>query len=244
MNTSKVKNYWKEEQKLCQEIYENGFARYLQGLKQSKEVFQSDDRAIRCIDEGTPGGIHIAGSGILLSLEEAGRIISEIEEVDGIYSHAYCGAAALEAENTGYDGDSDDLGSRAAKEIAAEVNLPYLGEITAEQMQRPADLHTARAIYYDGIGGFDWSQVEGLPTGFIISRKYLYSDYAREEMDISIDIAFGDLGFGNRFDSDNPLLIVLLAENKEELEIMQQEAKDVTKKYNSDRIQIETYVQA
>ncbi|MFB6225893.1 MAG: hypothetical protein ABEJ02_00915 [Candidatus Paceibacteria bacterium] len=241
---SEKNSLWKQQQDICSSIYEDGFARHFQGLSRIREAFQPSDRAIRCIDDGTPGGIHLAGSGILLSLEEAGRIISEITEVDGIYSHENCEIAALEAERVDYEGSVDELSEKAAKELAAEVNIPYLGEISADNMSRPVDFHSARAIYYDGTGDFDWSQVEGLPTGFTISRKYIYSDYAKEELGICIDIAFGERGFGARFDSETPLLIVIFAENHEELEVMQQEIRDVTKHYDSDRIQIDTYIQA
>lgn len=235
---------WNQQQDICENIYKEGFARHFQGLSRIRQAFQPEDKAIRCIDDGTPGGIHLAGSGVLLSLEEAGRIISEVDDVDGIYSHENCAMAALEAERVGFDGSVSELSERSAKELAAEVNLPYLGEISADQMSRPVDLHTARAIYYDGSGGFDWSQVEGLPRGFTISRKYIYSDYAKEELSICLDIAFGDRGFGARFDSESPLLVVIFAENHKELEVMEQEIKDVTKHYQSDRIHVETYIKA
>ncbi len=233
---------FKKEQPLCEKIYKQNFSDYFDSLPKHEQAFNPEDRSIRCIDEGTPQGIHIAGSGILLSLEEVGRIISDIDEVDGIYSHENCDIAALEVERKSIDKDPNKLAQRAAKEIAAEVNLPYLGHISSENMKRPADTRTARVVYYDGTGSFDWSQVDGLPTGVTISREYLYSDYAKDELEISLDIAFGNSGFGNLFTSDNPLLIIILAETGEMKDRLQQEVKSVLSNYNSDRIQVETYI--
>lgn len=238
MNAEKINNWWQKQQDICRQIYDKGFRRYFGRNVNHKNVYNIEEKAVRCIDEGTPGGVHLAGSGILLSLEDAGRIIHEIGHVDGLYSHENCDVASLHTQLEDIDEDPDEVGKRYVKELAAELDLPYLGHVSSEELNRPSNFHTARAVYYDGTGKFDYSKSENLPKGFVVSRRYLYKDYAQYELDISIDTAFSSGGFGNRFDKDSPLIIVGLGENKEALEQINREIKEVVAEYNEERVKI------
>lgn len=238
MEEQQINNWWQEQQDICRQIYNKGFRRYFGRNVNYHNVYDIEEKAIKCIDEGVPGGIHLAGSGILLSLEDAGRIIHEIGHVDGLYSHENCDVAVLHAKLENIDEDPDEVGKRHVKELAAELDLSYLGHISSDDMNRPSNFHTARAIYYDGTGQFDYSKSENLPKGFIVSRRYLYKDYAQYELDISIDIAFGNSGFADRFNKDNPLIVVALAENKEALDQLNREINEVVAEYDKERFTI------
>lgn len=83
--------------------------------------------------------------------------------------------------------------------------------IAAEEMERPAAFHIARVVYFDAMGGFNPNKEVGLPTGFVIERKFVPAEYALAELKVAINIAFGDHGFGALFTKENPLVIIILA---------------------------------
>lgn len=210
-----LKNEWKNQQLIMQKVYDLGFANFAKSIPQIQKAFTLKDRSLRCIDEGTPGGIHLAGSGILFNLnkEKLKRFVS-VAKVDGVYSHKNCGACKLYARmNNLASSDYDNLGIVWAKELAAQLNVPYKGHIN-EDLKRPKEFHNARVVYYDGTGSFDYSQVNQLPPGFIISRRYLDLEYALKELEIAIDIAFGNNGFGERFTVNTPLIIAPIGDSK------------------------------
>ena len=171
-----------------------------------EKVFNLTDRDLRCIDEGTPGGLHLAGEGILYT-----KAKEDLKgEVEGVYSHEGCGGAALFAQRGNIKIENpDELCDRWSKELAESLGVVYKGRIPAEEMSRPKEFHVARAIYYDGTGRLDNSKVLGLPSGFVISRK-LISDpnYAKEEVGLAIEIALGGHSFGEFFRPHSPLYLV------------------------------------
>lgn len=224
--------YWHEQEPLFQEVRKLGWQKYLTSLNLPRG-FELKDRKLRCIDEGTPGGLHLAGSGILVSKSEAVDFVKQAG-VTGIYSHAGCGAAALYAKNKGLDVDrADDYGAAWAQELAQITGLPYEGHIALNDLARPAEFHIARVIYYDASGSFDPSLVEGLPPGFVISRKYLSPAYAQQEVDIAAGIVLGEHGFKELVSSHNPIYVVMIGDNRSglNLEALSQELMSVTKRY-------------
>lgn len=189
-------------------ILERGMEEYIADVDVALAVAR--DRWIRCIDEGTPGGLHLAGSGILLgedweeSLERAAEVVREMD-ADGISWHRGCGAVAhyVKSHNEVKD-DVDEVAERFARELAVKVALPC----REQMLMRPGGLHIARAVYYDGAGQFDPSRVEGLPSGFVISRRYLSKAYALKEAEMAVGIALGHHGFSELFTREQPLLLV------------------------------------
>jgi hypothetical protein len=179
------------------------------GLANRQKAFEPKDNYLRCIDEGCPGGVHMAGSGVLNPNWEA-----DLKgKVSGVYSHEGCGAVGLyiQAQKIKTD-DPNAVADAEAKKIADKLGVPYLGRIKASQMTRPAAIHTARAVYYDGTGRLDAAQLAGLPQGFHVSRK-IFSDpgQAKAEVDVSIGIAFGDHGFGGHFTGKSPFYLVAVS---------------------------------
>lgn len=176
------------------------------------EAFILQDYDLRCIDEGTPGGVHLAGAGILYP---------KVEEdfngkISGIYSHAGCAAVEhyIKEQNI-VTNDPDSVADEKAKELAKKLNVTYLGRIDAARMKRPLETHIARALYYDGTGHFNASQAKGLPQGFVISRKYISDiDYAKSEIKKAIELAQGKYGFGDKFTQSTPFYLVAVSDDK------------------------------
>ncbi len=173
--------------------------------------FVRADRSIRCIDGRTPCGKHLAGQGILLA-HRAGidYALDTIHNIgaDGIYSHERCGAGALYAMLQGLDPSEGDIYAREWSEFAAKkLDIPYHGHIPVD-----TPFHHEMATYFDGTGRLDPTQLERhLVPGFCISRKYHQHPHdAREELALSIGIAFGKSGFAHRFTPKNPFLIVVI----------------------------------
>ncbi len=214
------------------------FQTLFQGLPDRMRAFTLKDTHLRCIDEGTPGGLHMAGSGVLYQ-----NAVEDLRgKITGIWTHENCGAAALYVKNKNIQTESPDgVADEEAKKLAQTLGVPYLGRIAAKDMSRPADLHTARAIYYDGTGSFDPTLIPGMPQGFIVSRK-LISDpaYARAEVEVAIGIALGEHGFGSHFTGAHPLYIVNvggLGPQSIASATMAEEMKGVAGKYHNVEVQ-------
>jgi hypothetical protein len=199
---------WKKQGDMFKTIEKMGMQKYVEMIKGMEEAFELEDHCVHCIDEGTPGGIHAAGSGILMEESQAIEAMKKAK-ADGVWSHAGCGAAALYAKREGLDmTNPDEYGIVFAKHLAEKLGVPYKGHIESKDMARPADMHNARVAYYDGTGSFDPSRVPDLPPGFVISRRYLEPEYAAQEADVSVSIATGDHGYGNLITSDEPFYII------------------------------------
>lgn len=206
--------HWNQENGLFKAIYKAGIPHYFNELPNIRNAFDLGDRTVRCIDEGTPGGLHIAGSGILLNPERASGIFKRAQ-ADGVTSHKECGAAALAfaklpPEEQAKYGNAEAYGVQFAQALARHAHVPYKGHLV--DLERPSGLHTARIIYYDGTGRFNCNSVPGLPKGFVISRRFLPSAYAKEEVKVAIEIALGSHGFGSHITKEAPLVIVAIGD--------------------------------
>lgn len=214
---------------------EGGGKNVLGGYKNFTELFNSlpkkeaalalVDYNLRCMDEGTPGGIHLAGEGILYP--QAAKDLKGI--VKGIYSHEGCGAAKVYVDQNHILTDNpDQVGDEKAKELAGELSVPYLGSIPASRMDRPKSLHTARVVYYAG-QEFDPSKI-GLPSGFQVDR-WIISDcrYAQYEANLATGIALGNHGFGSFFTHQTPFYLVGVGngQSKVALDILTAELREI-----------------
>lgn len=180
-----------------------------------KLTLELNDRYLRCIDEGTPGGIHLAGEGILYpkAAEDLQGVIT------GIYSHEECGAASLYAsQNHIMTDNADKIGDEKAKELAQVLGIPYLGSIPLTEMARPSHLHVARAVYYTG-QEFDPTRI-GLPKGFQIDR-FIISDsqYAQYEVELAVSIAMGSHGFAGKFTAESPFYLVAVGNQQTKISL-------------------------
>lgn len=238
-----IKSFEEQRQKM-EPVYKNGFEKFARAVTDIENAFTLNDRTVRCIDEGTPGGIHSAGSGILMSEEAAVKAFKDAQ-ADGITSHEGCGAAGIYAKENGLDpSQSDQYGIDFAKKLAGEMGIPYNGHIGAEEMNRPIRFHNALIAYYDGTGNFDYSKAKELPAGFTVSRKYLDPKDAAKEAKLSIDIALGGHGFGkDLIDGEKAKFILAILGNPREgldSETLKKELEEIAKEYG-ERVEIHQY---
>lgn len=231
LSQEKIDELWESQSGIFSQINTLGAEKYMPSVPDLKQAFNPKDRSLRCIDEGTPGGLRCAGSGILMdestAIEEFRRA-----EVDGVYSHEECGAAGIYAKQRGLDpSKSDEYGIEFAKQLARKLNVPYKGHIGIAEMARPSGLHTARVSYYDSTGRFDPARLKELPNGFVIDRRHHPAEYALQEMKVSINIALSPHGFGEKFTAEAPFILMAIggAELKKELEPLAAEFGDRVK---------------
>ncbi len=240
--------YWEKSQELMNKVKEaGGMESYLDNIPNLFEAFILKDKCVRCIDEGTPGGFHFAGSGILLSTEdkkaELQKIMEKMKEagVDGVYSHEGCGAAKLFADTIKNDPDNyKNYAIEWAEKLASELGVPYKGHIT--ELARPMEMHNARVVYYDGSGNFDPTKVSEIPNGFVISRQYLDSANAKNELAIALSIAMGHHGFGDLFTDENPLIIAPIEGRGISAEELNKEVEETISQYGG-RVVIQGFSQ-
>ena len=183
-----------------------------------EDAFATPQPSVRCVDEGVVGGIHLPGSGVLLSPEKLPGALLKAG-IREITTHDGCGAFAL-----GFPNEIDPNNASVAwgKRVAEQLGLSHR-HITADEMDRPRDLHTAVAVYYDGTGNFN--RVEGLPRGFVVSRRRF--DSGPEDLQLCLKIALGGHGFGELFSEETPLSVVLLEDPKNpafSLDVLREEA--------------------
>ena len=211
---AQLEHEWKKQSGALDVIFKNGMQAYVDSLDGVESAFETEDHTLCCIDEGTPqGDRRSAGSGILMEGEDRAKFIQELKRagVKEVTSHAGCGAAMLYREKMGItDKSVDEVAQEGARRIAEELGVPYKGHIT--ELARPKEFHNARVVYFDGTGSFNPSAVEGLPAGFVVSRKFMTPEQARAEAGIAMSIAFGDHGFGKKFSAQEPLVVVAIGE--------------------------------
>lgn len=222
---AQLEHEWKRQSAELEAILNRGMQAYADNMEGVEAAFETQDHTLCCIDEGTPGGdMRSAGSGILVEGEDRVKFLAELKRagVEEVTSHAGCGAAALYREKMGItDKSVDEVAQEGARKIAEELGVPYKGHIT--ELARPKEFHNARVVYVDGTGSFNPSVVEGLPAGFVISRRFMTPEQARAEAGIAISIAFGDHGFGKKFTEKEPLVVVTIGGEALSVEHLQQE---------------------
>lgn len=212
------------QQPIIQKIMEVGFSSYANSLKNLPDFFLLKDRVIHCVDEGTPWGLHSAGSGILRDEQEILKIFRDAK-VMGITSHDGCGAAKLYARANGLDeSKGDDCGKKWAKKLAQELGVSY-HHIAFAKIQRPKEFHIARTAYYDGTGTFNFGNGKIFPPGFIISRKIQSEKDSLAEVILGLNIAFSDHGFGDIITEPDPFILVAIGETENDVEILKSELK-------------------
>lgn len=221
---SSIQPHWENQQATFEKIYSTGIATYIQTLANINQAFLLKDRELRCIDERTPGGIHLAGSGILMKEEELRKALLETATTS-VWTHAECGAAKLYAQQNGLDTTkADDYARAFGENLEKNFGIKYNGHINVT----PSGFHVARIAYYDATGNFDYKNIAGLPPGFVISRKYIETDYALAEIKVAIAIACGGHGFGNLITKEFPFIIVPIADAHTSLESLTKELQSIT----------------
>jgi hypothetical protein len=191
--------------------------------------FELSDKILRCIDEGTPGGIHAAGSLILLSNKNAAAFVDKAVP-SRMTSHMHCGAAGMAYNSLQYAlrelfSGSDSYGKTYSTALSRFFGLKIKH---LKRLARPEDTHIARMAVYDGTGRFDNSKLEimpqlagvngGLLPTFVISRRYHADPQdAVNEAGIAAKIALGDdHGFGKLITKEKPFVVMVIGDGGNE----------------------------
>lgn len=235
---------WELDQLACEAIYQRGLVDHSQDLnvdELQKAAYQGES-IVCCVDERVDGNVHVAGSLILLPLDEAKEIVTK-HKIIGITSHAGCGAMGIYYNQTHTLGETisqkelDTFAIEETKKLAENLGIAYSGHILEEEMHGLISLHNARAVYYHATPYFNANQVNNLPSGFCVSRSILSKKQALDDVHLCITIAFGDHGFGSLFTDENPLLIIGIAP-EESLKNTETELSGLQEEYGN-RIRIE-----
>lgn len=240
---------WEIGNECLELLLENGSEKYFkQKFPNFNRAFVKEITAVVCIDEGCAhkdyngqGKLTLAGAGILFpaqSEEERIKIVAKLfleMGIKDVTSHEGCGAVKLayqrdfpesktnkeELENYGKDWVRKIIEEKKRMEYEATCN-----HIVLEEMERPAQFHNARVVYFDTIGGFNPNKEKDLPMGFVISRRHVPGDYALTELKVAVDIAFGGHGFGELFNDKNKFVIIPLAKDAGSLRAAETEIKN------------------
>lgn len=205
--------FWRKQSAIREAIDSGGIRDYMESLSNLDKAFVLNDKTIHCIDERTPGGIHAAGSLILVNEEEALEFLKR-SGANGITSHRECGAVKLWAGQNGKD--------LSGAEKYAEEWSRHLAELATEKLGRPVEykghlevtpsgFHVAQIVYLDETGRFN-PVIPNLLPGFVISRRFENPGQAMAELDIAIKIALGDHGFGDLITPETPFLITTISD--------------------------------
>ncbi len=233
-----------------------------------KHAFKTELQCVVCMDEGTAhkdvngeGKFCMAGSGILFPASNEEERVKKVAElfigrgITHLTSHGGCGAAGLAYRRDNPNMKPEDVKAedienyakewvrKVADEMGRMGHEAEVSHIAVEEMERPKDFHTARVVYFDGVGGFNPDNERGLPMGFVVERKYLPAEYTAEELRVAVNIAFGHHGLGEKFDSpEHPFIVVVFATSQEELEVIKTEVVEILhedEKYLKGKIKVD-----
>lgn len=253
-NDSFLNDAWKADEELIGKIVLSGSLQELYNSIPNKEKMTpagGEVLEIICMDgrldeKAKEGSVFVrdGGSGILREAEgidkvAEGYVKAALElgvSTIRLTSHGDCGAWGLSGKNQA-EGEKyyNDLRAMIAKKVE-EAGLPI--EVVLEHIPNDESNkegkglclpHIERGAYYAYVLSFNPQATEGLPAGFVISREHFAPEYAVANAAIAIKIAFGGHGFGKRFTTEQPFLLVAVADSEEKLVEAKKELEDAKK---------------
>lgn len=222
---------------MVDEIRQYGFEKFLKNVTNLQQAFDLSlnqppeaNVALCCMDEGTPFGIHSAGSGLLLSEKDFANFIKQ-EKPDTITSHSGCGAAKLYCQKHGLKTSNPDEVAKAwALDMAKKYGLKYV-HIETEQMNRP-DFHDAQVCYVDATGKFNYAGADNLPKGFVVNWRQ-GETAALAESEVAANIIFSDHGLESHLSEQKPFVYVAIGNNPEETENIKQKLQPLKEQFGN-----------
>ncbi|MCK5332960.1 MAG: hypothetical protein KAJ24_00470 [Candidatus Aenigmarchaeota archaeon] len=209
---------WAEQQRLLENA--GGINGLVEKLEETEAVYDltGKEPIIVCIDEriiATSKGkgemyyyVRSAGTFILLD-EESRKAFLESSGAKIATWHKECGAATKKYGEThsGAESSPEDIDAYAqnfVESLKEELDLE-----TREIGIESPGFHPAIGVIYQGVDMDPFQIDPELPKFFGINRNHTPKKYALEELQIALDIAFGDHGFNDLFDEENPFYIIV-----------------------------------
>jgi len=233
---------WEKNTDLRNKLYTAGAQLTFSDLPTFATAFEADptNLPILCIDEGCAGvGTHMAGSGCMIAEDE---LITELKAagITEFTTHENCGAWGLTHPEITDPKEKESAVKSWGESIAKKLGIPHR-YIPEEEMDRPADFHNAFYAVYDLTGKFNSKAVDGMPSGFITSPKFFSS--AKADLELAVKIATGDHGFGKRFTTENPFVLIGIIPSGEDAEIskeqIQKDLEEVQQKFDQGIVKID-----
>lgn len=207
----------------------------------TQRAYKLSDRVVRCMDERTPGGIRIAGSGILDGVDATYENLKDAG-VTAVTRHEGCGAEAVFAATHKLTPEQAEAQIAAFQHALAEK----LGAQAVEKKLSvtPHDLHVARVVWYTNLA-LDPDQIEDFPRGLVIHRQYQMQAQGEKALGLAPQIAMGDHGYGPLLTREKPLWIFAAADDEGNLAALLQEAQFVVEQLPQDireRVRVDGFV--
>jgi len=227
----------------------NSLQSIMESFAEFKEVFR-ELLAISCSDGRVLWGrkIGIAGSALLLPIEELTKFINEFKgKIKTVTTHADCGAAAIKFKSLRPEEipagvtTADEYGTYMGKLLAEALGAEH---VFIERDEMANEYHNEVGLVIDQTGEFDPTVIgESFPAHFLCTGAGLgfSKEYMKTEVNTLTKIAMGGHGFGERFTESNPFCIMVAANNKEELEKWKKVAEESTSEFGR-RIRIDGFI--
>ena len=221
----------------------------MESLSGFSESFAHALDTIDCSDGRVLDGrkIGIAGSGLLLSSEERAKFIETYKgKIRELTTHRDCGAAGIAFKSLSVEdipagvSTADEYGTYLGQKMAEELGTTHR---FLEMDEMANSYHNEVGIVVDQTGRFDSTNLADFPAHFVCSGAGfgLSPEYMKSEIKTLAGIALGDHGFGKRFDSANPLYLIVAANNHSELLRWEEVAKEALADFG-DRIAIKGFI--
>jgi len=217
--------------------------------EKAKVMICADERVMPLQGEFKIG---TAGQLIMDSKEYIGNFVSSFKgKIKAVRSHSGCGAAgavhsklneeekqkfivlvnelSLQGIPTEEVTEGDLYGAAHSYDLAQKLGAEF-GHTPFCDMRGHKDFHDARVMFWSADPTFDPSFLTDkfFPPHFLSNGLAfgLSEEYCRKELKFLSSIASGEHGFGDRFNSDNPLYVISVARNKEEAQKLNGMAKE------------------
>jgi len=215
-----------------------------------KEAFEHPLDTVDCSDGRVNGGgrkIGVAGSGMLLTENDRKLFIEWAKgKAKVLTTHDDCGAAKAKFATLSLEDIPEGIktadeygrycGEKTAKEIGAKHNHLNRDEMASSN-------HNEVGLTIDQTGRFNSDGLEGFPPHFVCTGAGIgfSEEYVKNEVHMLTGIALGHHGFGERFDEENPFIIMVAANNLEELLKWKGIAEETLAEYGN-RVRVDGFV--
>jgi hypothetical protein len=239
MTPEEVDGLWAQDEASHAAALRLGMQKYVDQFKYYNS-FAPLSAEINCIDEGLPGGYHLAGAGILLGVDDAAKAAKKVR-ASKVHWHSGCGAAEEFVRQNHLDpAGVDEVAQRFATELARLLGVAA----TKRELERPS-IHIARIAYVClRAKGFDYrgsGRASNLLPGFIVDADLHPSlDSAIDEARLALDVSLSEKGFGHRFTPETPFILSPVASDGQSNSLAVRRLQEIARVYGK-RVKIDGF---